>query len=81
MLQTDFAQTSCVTREHMKVYRQNRVNFRRLFIFVLHCNEVWRLLIRGAPGVTYKGDGVTYKGDGLLIRRGPPYKWVSRTDL
>ena len=65
----------------MKLYGHNRANRRSAFIFALHCKKVWRLLIRGAPGVTYKGDGVTYKGDGLLIRRGPPFEWVSRTDV
>ena len=65
----------------MKLYGHNRANRRSAFIFALHCKKVWRLLIRGAPGVTYKGDGVTYKGDGLLIRRGPPFEWVSRTEL
>ena len=64
----------------MKLYGHNQANRRSAFIFALHCKKVWRLLIRGAPGVTYKGDGVTYKGDGLLIRRGPPCEWVSRTD-
>ena len=39
---------------------------------MLHCKEVLRLLIRGAPGVTYKGDGVTYKGDGVTYKEGPP---------
>ena len=65
----------------MKLYGHNQANRRSAFIFALHCKKVWRLLIRGAPGVTYKGDGVTYKGDGLLIRRGPPCEWVSRTDM
>ena len=65
----------------MKLYGHNRANRRSAFIFALHCKKVWRLLIRGAPGVTYKGDGVTYKGDGLLIRRGPPFEWVSRTEV
>ena len=65
----------------MKLYGHNQANCRSPFIFALHCKKAWRLLIRGAPGVTYKGDGVTYKGDGLLIRRGPPCEWVSRTEM
>ena len=72
MLLTDFAQILCVTRKHVKFYRHNQANCLHLFIFVLHCKEVWRLLIRGAPGVTYKGDGVTYKGDGVTYKEGPP---------
>ena len=78
---TDFAQILWVPSKLVKLYGHNQANRRSAFIFALHCKKVWRLLIRGAPGVTYKGDGVTYKGDGLLIRRGPPCEWVSRTDL
>ena len=72
MLLTDFAQILCVTRKHVKFYGHNQANCLHPFIFVLHCKEVWRLLIRGAPGVTYKGDGVTYKGDGVTYKEGPP---------
>ena len=63
----------------MKLYGHNQANRRSAFIFALHCKKVWRLLIRGAPGVTYKGDGVTYKGDGVTYKgdgvtykEGPP---------
>ena len=73
-MKVNFSEFWCVWIVNMWGFMTMLSEFSIFLILVLYCWEVWRRLMRGAPGLLLRGTGVAHEG-------GPPHEQVSRTDV